>query len=698
MSDDYSQTLGLNTVPADHDGSQGFSDVYTAALSQGQVAESFRSQYASVQEYLNGNSEAYANRRAAAGLTATNLRVISNVGLDTVWSQFRPSAAGASNPIFEWYAPRISDGIEPFQGSPEDIKFVVNHSFGRGRDRRALAVGQRTLAIDPSNGHSPERFFAGVRQLTNPDSAPSSRIARSHQGGTHHIISLRGDLINSVPWDNSCYHGEGSAGQYPGLRVNPRSIGIQHEEWFAFPAGARQMRLIEDQGPYNDAVYAVNAFILKKLAAYTGNNFAVYLGSGEIARQNIRNGVIGCFNHSSTSNHADPGAEFSLPPDYELRTTNLRSIPETQNAVGAWNRRIQRWYGDITTGTQISAYYRIFNIASRIRNYNLQTEVFDPSRSTSLIVRPAPGVTGAYDSAAAQRVATDSLTGLDRASRLAGTSRASMYDAAIVNATAVTTALARQSGRLSDVAERAVTLPVIVNALGFDYYLGLWVNQTSTRRAAGAEGPPLETPSPTTDVPATTAPPGDAPQAAGSNRSNKIALIGSSSFSTGNNLPNALRSRWGVEFGVFGIPGKSVGNYGPLPGTPGSPFEGASNALSNYGAAIIYFPGGNGVASRSQILEFTALVQAALGDNSRQCYWAIPPQWPTGTGIAQVDRIKTNTDNQAAIIQRTVPGSARLTYSRPQLVLTDLDDLYLHLTQPGAAKVAAVWPKPRTRT
>jgi hypothetical protein len=62
---------------------------------------------------------------------------------------------------------------------------------------------------------------------------------------------------------------------YPGLRVNSRSIGIEHEEWYAYPAGATNSREIEDHGPYNDAVYATNAFILKKLEAYTGKNFKV---------------------------------------------------------------------------------------------------------------------------------------------------------------------------------------------------------------------------------------------------------------------------------------------------------------------------------------------------------------------------------------------------------------------------------------
>ena len=204
--------------------------------------------------------------------------------------------------------------------------------------------------------------------------------------------------------------------------------------------------------------------------------------------------------------HADPGGEFFLPPEYELRVTNFRDLPETQNNAGAWIRRMQIWFSGVPTGTQISAYARIFNIANRLRNYNLQTEVFNPATNGGLIVSPPPGVTGSYASAAAQQAATNTLTGVSRATQLSATTRVEHYSAAATSAAAVNESLARQASRLANVAERATTTTVINNALAFDYSTGQWIRRDSTVHAAQVQ-PVTETPAPTTDVNPTNTPP-----------------------------------------------------------------------------------------------------------------------------------------------------------------------------------------------
>lgn len=499
---DYASMLGLSVVPADHDASGGFARNYGGSLSASQVGDALRALRAQITEILDGNAEAYANRRAAVRLNPTNLRVISSIGRGDL-NAYGLRERGEGQPIFEWYAPRANDGIRPFR---EGIFFIVNHSYGRGLDRNALRNGQRTMAIDPQTGHNPRRFFVGIRELLNPAAEPRPGRTEAARCSIHHFVSLRGDLVNSVSWDNRCLHGEGSNGQYPGLGVNDRSIGIEHEEWYAAPAGARRFREIEDHGPYNDAVYATDAFILKKLEIYTGKNFKNFLGVGDACRQKIYAREVGCFNHKDTSGHADPGGEYFLPPEYELRVTNFRSMPETADRAGAWERRTRIWYESIPTGTRISAYARIFEIAGRLRNYNLQTEIFDPSRTTGVITRPAPGVSGSYTAAAAERAATGSISAADRAARMTTTSRVALYDSAGTTSAAISTALARNTARLANITERAVTMPVIQNALGFDFAKGLWVNQTTENRTAGVSGSGGDGPEPTGDVNPTTVP------------------------------------------------------------------------------------------------------------------------------------------------------------------------------------------------
>ncbi len=510
---DYRRAVGLRPESQSHDdghyGALASGEELTDADINGGLAQQFHG----LDDVLEANRATYANTRAASPLTRGAAPIISDVGRDQLFTMgLRERGAGA--PIFRYFPPKTNSGIRPFR-PVGDIRWVVMHSFGRGFDARALRNGQRTVAIDPTTGHNPRRFAIGLNTLVNSEALNAAGDAAGQLAGAaiHHLVSLRGDLVSSVPWDTRANHGEG--GHYTGLGVNDHSIGIEHEEWFAAPAPSRghpiepRFREIEDHGPYSEEQFACDAFILKKLSAYTGRDYANYLGADEPCRENIRNGVIGCFNHSSTSQHigpngttvghADPGGDFYLPIDYELRVSNFSSMPETRDRAGAWQRRMDIWYADVPTGTRIQPYARIFDKVGRLRSFNLQTEVFDPSIGGGVVTVVPTTPTGTYSRVLAEESARDRLTGFDRASRLATSTRVGLYAAAPDTSAAVQTALARASSRLSSIADHTLRLPVVISALGFDFGSGLWVNESTRSVASDIDTNPDAGPEPTVD-------------------------------------------------------------------------------------------------------------------------------------------------------------------------------------------------------
>ena len=512
---DYRATLGLRPEVNDHEESDNYGAFGNSeALSDASIDGGLTQQFQQLSDAISGNAAAYQQRRTQIGLSPTQLRVISDVGIaDLQELGRRPRGTGA--PIFRYLAPKTTESIRPFR---DGIRWVVMHSFGRGFDRRALRDGARTVSIDPLTGHNPRRFAIGLNTLINPNAGTSaggfsstttSTGERAAGAAIHHLVSLRGDIVNSVSWDTRCVHGEG--GGYR-LGINDKSIGIEHEEWYAapvHPASRDRFREIQDHGPYSEETYACDAFILKKLQAYTGQSFTQFLGADEGCRQNISNNVIGCFNHASTSGHADPGAEYFLPPEYELRVTRFTSLTQTPNVVsraGAWDERMGIWFSDVPTGTRISAYARIFDKVARLRSFNLQTEVFDPTTGGGIIqvVPPTPG--GAYTSGLAETVGRDRLSGADRAARLSSSSRVEHYAAATSAASSVVTALDRASSRLAAIAGQTVRVPVVVNATAFNFSTGLWENQTTTAAIPTVNADTDTAPAPTADIDPTTVP------------------------------------------------------------------------------------------------------------------------------------------------------------------------------------------------
>ena len=508
---DYRASLGLRQETDSHDSRDSFGATGSGeALSDASIAGGLQQQFAHLDEVLAVNQSAYANRRAALHLTNSPILVISDIGKDQLFNMGL-RARGTGAPIFRYFAPKSTGHLRAM--ARDDIKWMVMHSFGRGFDARALRNGQRTVSIDPLTGHNPRRFINGLNTLVN-GTARNASDGETALAAIHHAISLRGDVVNSVPWDTACVHGEG--GHYQDLGINAHSIGIEHEEWMAAPAPSRghsverRFREIQDHGPYSEETYSCDAFIMKKLGAYTGRDYAHYLGEGLEARENIRNGVVGVFNHNSSSQHlnererlvghADPGGDFFLPPEYELRVTPFSSMAATKGRPGAWQERIEIWYSTVPDGTRISAYARIFEKVGRLRSFNLQTDVFDPTIAGGVISLTPPTPTGTSSQVLAQTAARDRVSAAERSVRAGTSSRVELYAAAGDTSSAVQLAMSRASSRLGAIADHTLRLPVVVNALTFDFDTGLWSNLTSRAVTANVSTDPTAGPAPTADI------------------------------------------------------------------------------------------------------------------------------------------------------------------------------------------------------
>jgi hypothetical protein len=463
-------TPGLRPLDASH--TAGLNAFEGTALTENTelLDQSYQKELAAVSRFFEENQSGYENITRQQRTSGVSQRLISNTGLDLLFKpDFGLVERGRGAPVFRYFSPKTNNGIRKFK---DTIYFVVMHSFGRGYDYTITQRNNsRTVPIDPETGHSPARFALGIRTLTGPSARDGVSI--------HHLVSLRGDLVNSVSWDNRCVHGEGG-----GINgVNDYSIGIEHEEWYIrLLNNGRSPREIEDHGPYTDAQYAIDAFIIKKLEAYTGLSYTNYLGHGPELAANIRAKVPGCFNHASTSRHADPGAEFFLPPGFTIGM-DFSQAPMARDRPGAWERRMAIWYRDLPRGTKISAYDRIFDKVARLRSFDLQTEVFDPSINNGRIQIAVPEVTGTTTVAAAQRATQDRLSSIDRAQAMQSQTRANMYQAAKRTNNAVSETWARQTAALTRISSAAAALPVIENALGFDKTTGQWVNATTVNMA-----------------------------------------------------------------------------------------------------------------------------------------------------------------------------------------------------------------------
>lgn len=456
-------------------GASAATKIGDAAFSLEQLNQSFAHEIGKLSGLFEENDAAYQNRRRQLRQRDKDLRIISPSGSDLLYSPALGLINRGNNvPIFRYFPPKTNDGIRKFDAG---IKYVVMHSFGRGFDQNITnKLKSRTVAIDPATGHNPRRFALGLQTLLEP--------SEKNRNAIHHLVSLRGDLVNSVSWDNRCIHGEG--GGITG--INDASIGIEHEEWMLRQTTEMRIRSIEDHGPYSEQQYAIDAFILKKLEAYTGNTFTNYIGgTREELKANLASGATGCFNHQNSSTHDDPGAEFFLPPGFLLGITEVSSIPTLADRAGAWERRFQLWYSDLPRGTKISAYDRIFDKVRRLRSFDLQTEVFDLALAQTRVNITAPEITGSYTVAAAQKATRDKLEAVNRAERMQSTTRKDAYEQARKDNTAVATAWARNAGKLAQITQKSPRTPIVQDAVAFDYRIGQWVNVATQAQPTTAQ-------------------------------------------------------------------------------------------------------------------------------------------------------------------------------------------------------------------
>ena len=473
---DVLRSLELRPITGKHSsGVKAAARVGDSAFSPEQLENSFNAEYAKIERYFEENAAALEGRRRQLRQRPSDIRIISDSGIDQL---FQPDIGlrrrGTTVPVFRYAPPKVNKGLRKFK---EGIRYVVMHGFGSDWDvHRMRSLSVNTPAIDPQTGHNPRRFANGISQL----------VGRNAQTAIHHLISLRGDLVNSVSWDNRCVHGEGG-GVTP---INDFAVGIEHEMWSIKQPNKKVPRFIIDQGPFSQAQYAVNAFILKKLEAYTGNSFTNYLGGTKnILRGQLKQGVTGCFSHASSAKtgKGDPGAEFLLPPEFELRVSSLAALPETRDNVNRWNKRFDLWYADTPNGTKISAYARIFEIVGRLRSFNLQSEVFNPNLGGGPIDMLSPTVGGTYMAGAAQNSLRDRLSGVDRAQQMQRTTRANLFESQRNVNAASATAWATHASNARQITQQAMRLPVVFNAVGFDFATGTWVNNTTTNQPSSTK-------------------------------------------------------------------------------------------------------------------------------------------------------------------------------------------------------------------
>ena len=461
------------------------------------LGQDFAAELAKLIAHYEGTVPAYRNIQAQKNSVATNLRIVSIAGAEGLFKPDVLKAALAlqgvtlpagyscgvkrSGPLTDpvsYYVPPLSG--ETFKKFNPSIKFVVMHSFGRAYDyaqtrrkgtKAAPAEGAGFNTTDPATAYNAARFASGLLQYVTP-STPA-------QTGMHHLVSLRGDLVNSASWDSACTHVVSTGAKNNLPAINQKSIGINHEEWYYDNQGTGELRSVEDHGPYSEQQYVLDAFLLKKLEVYTGDKFTRYLGHGPELKANVSSNTPGCFAHASGSNELDPGAEFFLPPDFRLGITSVSSVPLIKALYGdktaAWDRRFEIWYKNAAKGEYISAYARIFAKVEKLRSFDITTELFDPTLQTLSLNVKVPAITGSGPLSVAQSISQNKLLSVVRAQQAQAITRPGFSTAAQATANAASTAWARNTANLSSITQRTSSEPsTISNALFLDPNTGLW--------------------------------------------------------------------------------------------------------------------------------------------------------------------------------------------------------------------------------
>ncbi len=364
---------------------------------------------------------------------------------------------------------------------------VVLHSFGWRIDKMALRSGARTIQVESeATGYNPYKVYARLQQV----------LSGSGQA-TSHIISRRGDIISSTPWNRTpAVNTSQAAGR---LRVGERSISIELEAWHtsnyvSFRSTPEDTFRIVSMVPYTSEQMTALAFLLKKLAVWSSNvsiltPMGFTLGTVQSLLGNAAGHEAGTCNYSALSSEGSakysPGGEFQLPLGWALGD----DIPaHMAPQADAWRLRFQKQYVEqgVELGTPLSSYDRLIDIAAALPVYSLQTEIFGPVSTPIFEVAPATSA----PSAPSETATRNEGEGFSRSQEMQATSRSGLYSAGPIASDAVYIAAAERNSRDTLARITAVAAPVITNALGFDYNTGQWVYATTTLKQGGPEATP----------------------------------------------------------------------------------------------------------------------------------------------------------------------------------------------------------------
>lgn len=357
---------------------------------------------------------------------------------------------------------------------------VVLHSFGWSIDSVALRAGAKSIQVDSREvGYNPYKVYQRVQQ-----------VLFGARQATSHIITRRGDILSACPWNRAPAVNAG--GQAANLRVPERSISIELEAWWTgynvdFRRTPEGDFKILGQMPYTPEQITALAFLLRKLGIWSSCTPTDPLGFTYAQVSNVvgnasghRPGIVNV-SALDRARAGQPGAEFELPKTWKVGD----AIPAHLDAP-VWQRRLQIYYGGYAAGTPISAYARVQQAFDALPLYSMQSELFE-QRSTTLYSSTPPAVPGA--GAAAALAATAQGEGFARAETMQRQGRAGLYEAAPTTNDAVTVAIAQYTGQLGERRDQTPTVPVIRNALAFDFAQGKWVLCT-TRVQVGSAGAP----------------------------------------------------------------------------------------------------------------------------------------------------------------------------------------------------------------
>ncbi len=463
--------------PVPHDrNSRSALGVNDTELTPESQAASMEAGFGSLTQYLAENELALQNVLRQRRSKTTSQRVISEIGFRELGNIGLPSQGTV--PVFQRIPPKAGQVLARKDNTPPTI--FVMHSFGGDFDLYRLRNRNvRSVPVDADTGFNPARYYSGVRELVAPGS----------QKSIHHLISRRGDLTNSAPWDTIAFHGGGplnAALKAIISSINHVSIGVELEEYFIRHDDEKVLNPIINRVPYTEEQYAVLAFLLKKYIVWTGNtDILKWLGPDTISR--VRAGESGCVIHRTFHpSHGDPSAEFLFPQGFKKGDPipDFLHTDENGNKTAAlYEKRIELFWGDVPNGTPLSAWDKIFDKVSKIRAFNLDGEVFDTSFDKDRIQLETPIITGTHLAAVANLSGRDRITQVQRSQAIQTQSRTELYSRAQTATATVKSNIEEHAARVVYVTSKVAVEPTITNAIVFDYTTGQWTRQTTVNRS-----------------------------------------------------------------------------------------------------------------------------------------------------------------------------------------------------------------------